>query len=83
MKNNFVKENESPALIIEDGDLTYLCFPDYGVPTGSTGKEMKKWAVKKIDESTSGTTVITWAGGNTSKVNAVNDFSALTFKYLV
>lgn len=83
MKNNFVKADESPALIVEVGDLTYLCYPDYGVPAGSAGTEMKKWAVKKIDESTPGTTIITWAGGTTDKVHAVNNLSALTFKYLV
>ncbi len=82
MKNNFVKHNESPALIIEDGDITYLCYPDYNVPTGSAGLEMTKWAVKKIDEGTPNRTAITWANGNTDKLNAVNNLGSLTFKYL-
>ncbi len=76
-----VKENEAPALVIEDGDITYLCYPDFNVPTGATGKAMPKWAVERVDESTPGTTVFTWANGNTDKVNAITDPSALTFKY--
>ena len=78
-----VKIDETPALIIESGNFTYLCYPDFGVPTGEEGEAMEEWAVKRIDESVSGKTVITWAGGTTSKVHSVNNVSGLTFKYLL
>jgi len=83
MKNNFVKAGEEQALTINDGDNTYLCYPDYSVPLGAAGKSMKKWAVKRIKKISDNEFEWSWAGGNTDKVHAVNNLSSLTFKYFV
>lgn len=75
---NKVQANEEHQMIVEDGDMTYFCYPDYGV----TSETEEKWAVKRIDESTPTKTIWKWAGGTKDKVHAVNDLSALTFTFL-
>lgn len=83
---NSVKENDEPGLIIESGDNTYLCYPDFGVPTDSSGWAMPKWAVKVINTATVGGKTYTtpmWAGGSKEKVHKIDDVETLNFQYLV
>ncbi len=70
---------ESPGRIITDGEITYMCYPGK-YPIEDTDET---WGVKKIDSTDPEDIKITWADGSTDKVHAIDDFSALTFKYLV
>lgn len=60
--------------IVESGDYTYVAI----APTG-TSQEEAGWQVKRIDASTPGTTVITWADGDDLFDNEATDLPSLTY----
>lgn len=60
--------------IVESGDLTYICTAAPG-----TALATAKWQCKLIDESTAGTTLITWADGNLNFDNVATDPTGLTY----
>jgi hypothetical protein len=74
---NSVKEGESPAIVYEDGDNTYVCYPDYNVQD----ETVAKWAISRIN-TTSGTK-IQWAEGVKDKRFKVSERTSLTYKNLV
>lgn len=54
--------------------ITYV-----GVAAPGTAQATAKWQCKKIDESTAGTTIITWADGNANFDNVSTDLTALSY----
>ncbi len=60
--------------IVESGDYTYVCIAAPG-----TTESTAKWQCKRIDESVSGTTVITWADGNSEFDNVATDPTGLSY----
>lgn len=56
------------------GDVTYI-----GKAKTGTAQSTAKWQCKKIDSSTAGTVVITWADGDAEFNNASTDLTALTY----
>lgn len=62
-------------VIVESGAYTYICI----APPG-TDRSTAKWQCKRIDTSTTGTTVFTWADGNTDFDNSATDPTALTYQ---
>lgn len=60
--------------IVESGSYVYVCIAPIGTPQATAG-----WQCKKIDQSTAGTTVITWADGDALFNNIATDPTALTY----
>jgi len=56
------------------GSITYIALASPG-----TSQVSAKWQVKKIDESDSNNTIITWADGDAKFDNKATDLSALTY----
>lgn len=67
--------SESLAVkIVVAGSITYIAQAKPG-----TAQATARWRAKKIDESTPGTTIITWAGGTSNFDNVATDLSSLTY----
>lgn len=62
----FVKNGESPARIITDGDNVFLCYPLAGVNDLNTDEA---WAIMRIDSSDPDDIKIMWAGGTKKKIH--------------
>lgn len=60
--------------IVEDSGYTYI-----GIAAPGTLQTEAKWQVKRIDETTPGTTIITWADGDSEFDNTVNNITSLSF----
>lgn len=60
--------------ITTSGDYTYIAKSSPG-----TSQSDAKWQVVRIDSSTPGTTVFTWADGNASFDNVATDLTALSY----
>jgi hypothetical protein len=56
------------------GSITYV-----GLAAPGTSQSSANWQCKKVDESVSGTTVITWADGNGGFDNVATDLTALSY----
>jgi hypothetical protein len=56
------------------GTITYV-----GIAAPGTAQNVAKWQCKKIDETETGTTVITWADGNALFDNAATDLTSLSY----
>jgi hypothetical protein len=61
-------------VIVEDGNIVYVC-----VARAGTQRSEAKWQCKKIDQSTTNTTLITWSDGNTKFDNVSSDPTTLTY----
>lgn len=60
--------------IVESSGYTYIC----KAPPG-TAQSTALWRCKRIDQTVSGTTVITWADGNINFDNVATDPTSLTY----
>lgn len=66
---------QSMALkMVESGGYTYI-----GIAAPGTSQSDAKWQCKRIDETTAGTTIITWADGNVNFDNTANNITSLTY----
>ena len=60
--------------ITVSGSYTYI-----GIAAPGTAQATAKWQCKRIDESVSGTTIITWADGSANFDQVATDLTALTY----
>lgn len=60
--------------IVTVGSVTYI-----GTAAPGTAQSTAKWQCKKVDSSTEGTTLITWADGNCDYDNIVTSIETLTY----
>lgn len=65
---------EMACKIVTADTITYIA----KAPPG-TAEASALWQAKKLDSSVAGTTVTTWADGNTNFDNVATDLSALTY----
>jgi len=73
-----VKENESAARIITDGNYKYMLYPDFGVNDLAT----PKWGIQRADITDPDDIIFGWAEGSKDKRFAANALSSLTYKNL-
>ena len=72
-----LQREQSPLMaqkIVESGNYVYICVAPPGTAQAAAG-----WQCKRIDSSVAGTTVFTWADGDTEFNNVATDPTALSY----